>query len=57
MGLVDFFKTISENNNFAERIKFIELTDFVCNNILENNLALDANNAFASITGCSNTYA
>lgn len=53
MGLVDFFKTISEMNNFTERIKFIHLTDFVCSNILDT--GSDENSA--NITGCSNSYA
>lgn len=53
MGLVDLFKTISEMNGFTERIKFIHLTDFVCNSILDNGGADGSGN----VTGCSNSYA
>ncbi len=41
------FKTVSETNNFADRVKFIHLTDFVCNSIL---------NDTSNITGCTNAY-
>lgn len=35
MALVDFFKEISQLNGFKEKLMFVDITNYICNRILE----------------------